>query len=158
MQYVISHNGVQDWHTTPVAKEIAIAAFPLPEQGILLTHFIVVEDVGRSARFYTDVLGGELVMEGEPSIVALSNGWIIINVGGGPTEDKPTVTVEPPRDPDRVSSFLNIRVADIEAIHAEWSARGADFLTPPQDREREIRCYLRDPDGHLIEVGQTKRG
>jgi len=133
-----------------------MAAFPLPEEGILLTHFIVVEDVARSSRFYTEVLGGELVMEGEPSIVALANGWIIINVGGGPTEDKPTVTVEPPRDPERVSSFLNIRVADIEAIYAEWSARGAEFLTPPQDREREIRCYLRDPDGHLIEVGQTK--
>ena len=134
-----------------------MAEFPLPEEGILLTHFIVVEDVARSARFYTEVLGGEPVMEGEPSVVALANGWIIMNVGGGPTEDKPTVTVEPPRDPDRVSSFLNIRVADIEAVYSEWSARGAEFLTPPQDREREIRCYLRDPDGHLIEVGQTKR-
>ena len=95
-------------------------------------------------------------MEGQPSIVALANGWIIINVGGGPTDDKPTVTLETPRDPDRVSSFLNIRVADIHAIHSQWSARGAEFLTPPIDRAREIRCYLRDPDGHLIEVGQTK--
>ena len=53
------------------------------------------------------------------------------------------------------TSFLNIRVADIQAIYAEWSARGAEFLTPPQDRGAEIRCYIRDPDGHLIEVGQT---
>jgi catechol 2,3-dioxygenase-like lactoylglutathione lyase family enzyme len=133
-----------------------MAEFPLPEEGILLTHFIVVEDVARSARFYSEVLGGEVVLEGEPSAVALANAWIIINVGGGPTEDKPTVPVEPPQDPDRVSSFLNVRVADIEAIYRDWSARGAEFLTPPQDREREIRCYLRDPDGHLIEVGQTK--
>ena len=132
--------------------------FPAPTEGIVLTHFIVSEDIGRSTRFYTEVLGGELVMEGSPSIVALANGWIIINVGGGPTEDKPTVTLEAPHDLDRVSSFLNIRVADIEAIHADWSARGAEFLTPPQDRGREIRCYLRDPDGHLIEVGQTKAG
>ena len=133
-----------------------MAEFPLPRAGILLTHFIVARDVARSCGFYTDVLGGEVVMEGEPSIVALANSWIIINVGGGPTEDKPTVTLETPLDPDRVSSFLNIRVADIEAVYAEWSARGAEFLTPPQDREREFRCYLRDPDGHLIEVGQTK--
>ena len=132
--------------------------FPAPTEGIVLTHFIVSEDIGRSTRFYTEVLGGELVMEGSPSIVALANGWVIINVGGGPTEDKPTVTLEAPHDLDRVSSFLNIRVADIEAIHADWSARGAEFLTPPQDRGREIRCYLRDPDGHLIEVGQTKAG
>jgi hypothetical protein len=64
-------------------------------------------------------------------------------------------SLEAPSDPDRVSSFLNIRVADIEALYAEWSARGAEFLTMPVDREREIRCYLRDPDSHLIEVGQS---
>jgi catechol 2,3-dioxygenase-like lactoylglutathione lyase family enzyme len=132
-----------------------MAGFPAPEQGIVLTHFIVSGDVERSRRFYTEVLGGETVHEGEPSIVALANGWIIINVGGGPTEDKPTVTLETPPDPNRTSSFLNIRVADIQAVYAEWSARGAEFLTPPQDRGREIRCYIRDPDGHLIEVGQT---
>jgi catechol 2,3-dioxygenase-like lactoylglutathione lyase family enzyme len=128
---------------------------PAPRDGIALTHFIVSDDVERSRRFYTDVLGGETVVEGEPSIVALANGWIVINVGGGPTDDKPTVTLATPPDPDRVSSFLNIRVADIQAVYDEWSARGATFLTPPMDRGGEIRCYLRDPDAHLIEVGQT---
>jgi catechol 2,3-dioxygenase-like lactoylglutathione lyase family enzyme len=131
-----------------------MAEFPAPKEGILLTHFIVSDDVERSRRFYTEVLGGETVLRGEPSIVALANGWVTINAGGGPTDDKPTVTLETPADPDRVSSFLNIRVADIEAVVAEWSARGAEFLTPPVDHGREIRCYLRDPDGHLIEVGQ----
>ena len=126
-----------------------------PPYEIALTHFIVAEDVERSRNFYTEVLGGKTVRAGEPSIVALANGWIIINVGGGPTEDKPTVVLETPPDPDRVSSFLNIRVSDIHAVYAEWSARGAQFLTPPQVRQAEIRCYLRDPDGHLIEVGQT---
>jgi catechol 2,3-dioxygenase-like lactoylglutathione lyase family enzyme len=132
-----------------------MAEFPAPKEGIVLTHFVVATDVERSRRFYTDVLGGELVLEGEPSIVALANGWIIINVGGGPTDDKPTVTLEAPRDANKVSSFLNIRVADVEAVYADWSGRGAEFLTPPKDHGREIRCYLRDPDGHLIEVGQA---
>jgi catechol 2,3-dioxygenase-like lactoylglutathione lyase family enzyme len=132
-----------------------MAEFPAPKEGILLTHFVVSDDVERSRRFYTDVLGGETVRDGEPSFVALANSWIVINVGGGPTEDKPTITLETPRDPNRTSSFLNIRVADIQAVYAQWSARGAEFLTPPQDRGAEIRCYLRDPDGHLIEVGQT---
>jgi hypothetical protein len=81
----------------------------------------------------------------------------IINVGGGPTDDKPTITLEPPRDPDRVSSFLNIRVADIQTTYQTWSERGAQFLTPPIDRGPETRSYLRDPEGHLIEVGQTNR-
>src|SRR6266513_2908248 len=115
-----------------------MAQFPAPKEGIALTHFIVSDDVERSRRFYTEVLGGEVVMEGEPTIVALANGWIIINVGGGPTDDKPTVTLETPRDPDRVSSFLNIRVADIEAVYAEWSAGGAHFLTPPKQHRYEI--------------------
>jgi len=132
-----------------------MANFPQPGEGIALTHFIVSSDVERSRRFYADVLGGEVLLEGEPTIVALANSWIIINVGGGPTDDKPTVTLEPPQDPDRVSSFLNIRVADIHGAYSTWSERGADFLTLPIDRGREIRCYMRDPDGHLIEVGQT---
>ena len=120
-----------------------------------MTHFIVSADVPRSAAFYTEVLGGEVVMEGEPTIVQLANGWVIINVGGGPTEDKPEVVLEAPGDPNRVSAFLNLRVADIERCYEDWRARGAEFLTPPQDRGAEIRCYMRDPDGHLIEVGQT---
>jgi catechol 2,3-dioxygenase-like lactoylglutathione lyase family enzyme len=132
-----------------------LADFPRPTGGIAVTHFIVSDDVERSRRFYTDVLGGESVYEGEPSIVQLANAWVIINVGGGPTEDKPTVTLEAPANPDRVSSFLNIRVADIQSVYEDWSARGAEFLTPPQQRATEIRCYIRDPDGHLIEVGQT---
>jgi catechol 2,3-dioxygenase-like lactoylglutathione lyase family enzyme len=132
-----------------------MAEFPAPKDGIVLTHFIVSNDVERSRRFYTEVLGGELVLDGEPSIVQLSNGWVVINVGGGPTDDKPTVTLEAPRDPDLVSSFLNIRVADIQTIYEDWSARGAKFLTAPKDHGREIRCYLHDPDGHLIEVGQA---
>ncbi len=84
----------------------------------------------------------------------LANGWVTISVAGGPTDDKPTLTLEPPPDPDRASSFLNIRVADIGAVYQQWRARGAQFLTPPIDRGNEIRCYMRDPDGHLIEVGQ----
>ena len=132
-----------------------MADVPPPPEGIVLAHFIVSDDVERSRRFYTDVLGGRVVFSADVTYVALANSFIIINVGGGPTDDKPTVTLEAPRDPDRVSSFLNIRVADIHSIHAEWTARGAEFLTPPIQRATEIRCYLRDPDGHLIEVGQT---
>lgn len=129
--------------------------FPEPKEGFVLTHFVVSADVRRAARFYSEVLGGELVRDGEPSIVALASGWVIINEGGGPTADKPSVTLGPPGEPGYVSSFLNIRVADIAAVYERWSARGAAFLTPPMKRDREIRCYLRDPDGHLIEVGQT---
>ena len=131
---------------------------PFPD-GVVVAHFIVSDDVERSRRFYTEVLGGRVVFsgkpDGQPTNVALSNSWIVISVGGGPTDDKPAVTLETPPDPDRVSSFVNIRVKDIEAVHAEWSARGAHFITTPKQHQYEIRCYIRDPDDHLIEVGQT---
>ena len=106
-----------------------MADVPPPAEEMLLTHFIVSDDVERSRRFYTEVLGGKVVFRGGgtgPVNVQLSNSWIVINAGGGPTDDKPAVTLETPRDPDRVSSFLNIRVKDIEAVYAEWSARGAN--------------------------------
>ena len=72
----------------------------------MLTYFIVASGVGRACRFYADVLGGEALRDGEPSIVALANSWIIINAGGPPTNDKPTVTLEPPRDPGQVKDRL----------------------------------------------------
>jgi catechol 2,3-dioxygenase-like lactoylglutathione lyase family enzyme len=122
---------------------------------MVVAHFIVSDDVERSRRFYTEVLGGTVVFGPEPTYVALANSFVIINTGGGPTDDKPTVTLETPSDPDRVSSFLNLRVVDIHAVYAEWSGRGAQFLTPPKQHPYEIRCYIRDPDGYIIEVGQT---
>jgi catechol 2,3-dioxygenase-like lactoylglutathione lyase family enzyme len=126
-----------------------------PAFEIALAHFLVAADVERSRRFYTEVLGGTTIRSGDPAYVALANSWIIINVGGGPTDDKPGVTLRTPDDPDLASSFLNIRVSDIHAVYAEWSARGAQFLTTPKQHQSEIRCYIRDPDGYLIEVGQT---
>jgi catechol 2,3-dioxygenase-like lactoylglutathione lyase family enzyme len=96
------------------------------------------------------------IKEAQPSIIALANGWVTINVGGGPTADKPTGTLEAPRDFDRVSAFLNIRVADLAATIREWSAREAQLLTPPIDCGVELRCYMRDPDGHLIEVARQR--
>lgn len=131
--------------------------FPAPAEGMVATQFVVSDDVEASRDFYTNVLGGKTVMDGGPTIVKLANSWIIINSGGGPTDDKPEVVLEVPADPNRVNAFLNLRVADIEQVYKEWSDKGATFLTPPIDRGAEIRCYMRDPDGHLIEVGQATR-
>ncbi|MDA2924985.1 VOC family protein [Acidobacteria bacterium AH-259-L09] len=129
--------------------------FPAPREGILLTHFLTVEDVERSRAFYSDVLGGQILLERDPCIIKLANAWVTLNVGGGPTEDKPDVILAPPVDPKKASSFMNIRVADIKAQYDEWRSKGAEFLTPPIDRGGEIRCYMRDPDGYLIEVGEA---
>ena len=128
---------------------------PAPATGFVITHFLVVSDQDRSREYYRTLFDATVVLERDPVILKVANTWLILNVGGGPTDDKPTVTLTTPPDPDRTSAFMNVRVADIHKAYAEWSAKGATFLTEPKDHEREIRAYIRDPDGHLIEVGQT---
>lgn len=130
--------------------------FPAPQSGFVVTHFLVVSDQDRSRDFYRSVFGATVVLERDPVILKIANSWLILNVGGGPTDDKPTVRLAPPADPDISSGFLNFRVRDIAQAYRDWSARGATFLTEPKDHGYEIRAYIRDPDGHLIEVGQTR--
>ena len=128
---------------------------PAPSEGFVVTQFITVRNVARSRAFYSEVLGGQVVLEENPCMIKLSNSWVIMNPGGGPTPDKPDISVVDHEPGNTVSSFMNLRVADIHACYEQWSANGAEFLTPPIDRGAEIRCYMRDPDGYMIEVGQS---
>ncbi len=131
-----------------------------PSAGFTVTHFLVSADVKKSLDFYSRILGGKVAMDGEngkPCVVQLENTWIIINVGGGPTDDKPDVYLAPPKEGESVSSFMNIRVANIAECYERWKGLGAEFLTEPKVHEAETRCYMRDPDGHLIEVGEAKK-
>ncbi|HQZ38430.1 MAG TPA: SRPBCC domain-containing protein [Vicinamibacterales bacterium] len=117
---------------------------PAPSEGFLVTHSLTVSDQARSRTFYAGLLGGTVVYPESPCIIRLANSWIILNRGGGPTPDKPDIILEPP-----------LRVADIQARHVEWKGKGAEFLTEPLDNHGwETRCYMRDPDGYIIEVGQ----
>jgi predicted enzyme related to lactoylglutathione lyase len=129
-----------------------------PHDGFTVTHFITVADIERSARYYEKVFGGRILSlgdsKGASEHIQIANTWLIVNVGGGPTPDKPTVTLSVP-DPDQISSFMNFRVADIQACYELWKSRGAEFITPPIPKYGEIRCYIRDPDGYIIEVGQS---
>jgi len=131
--------------------------FPAPKEGFVITQFLVVSDQDRSREFYQRLFDGVVVLERDPVILKVGNTCLILNEGGGPTDDKPTVTLTTPPDPDRSSGFLNVRVADIRKVYADWSAKGVEFLTEPKDHGTEIRAYVRDPDGHLIEVGQATR-
>lgn len=134
---------------------MSTSEFPAPHHGLLVTHFLTVSDVARSRAFYADIFGGRVVQAENPGVVQLANTWIIMNPGGGPTPDKPAITLRPPERDDTVSAFLNIRVADIAAFYDDARTKGAEFLTEPIDRKAEIRCFLRDPDGYLIEIGQA---
>jgi len=132
-----------------------------PQDGITIAHFITVADIERSLRFYETVFGSRILSRGDskgaPGYLQIANTWLIVNVGGGPTPDKPTVTLSIPPNPDAVSGFMNIRVADIRACYELWRSRGAEFITEPKPKYGETRCYIRDPDGYIIEVGQSTR-
>ena len=130
-----------------------------PDQGaelkFVVTNTLIVANIRRSVAFYRDVLGATVLREGEPSFLRLGNIWLTINGGGGPTDDKPEVVASPPHDQNVLSVFLNLRVTDIRRYYDLWSSRGAKFITEPKVHATELRCYMRDPDGYLIEVGQT---
>jgi len=125
------------------------------ELEFVVTNTLIVRDIKRSVAFYRDVLGATVLREGEPTFLRLGNIWLTINGGGGGTDDKPEVIATPPRDPNVLSNFLNLRVSDIKRYYELWSSRGAKFITEPKIHATEMRCYMRDPDDYLIEVGQT---
>ena len=128
-----------------------------PSEGMALTHILVVRDMQRSRTFYRDVLGATIYREygGDSCVLQFQESWLLLVTGGGPTEDKPTVTFAEPDNPDRVSHSMTIRVHDCQAAYKILKDRGAEFLTPPLDRGFEIRCFFRDPDGHLLEISQA---
>jgi catechol 2,3-dioxygenase-like lactoylglutathione lyase family enzyme len=124
---------------------------------VAVTHILVVSDPAVSRDFWVNVLGAELYREygGTSVVLKFAGTWLLLVSGGGPTADKPEVTFEPPANPDLVSHAMTLRVADCRAAYAALTARGATFLTPPHDWGGEIRCFLRDPDGHLVEISES---
>ena len=128
-----------------------------PSTGVELTLLLVISDLERSKIFYRDVLGAEVFREygGTSCVLEFQGVWLLLVTGGGPTDDKPTVTFAPPHDPNLVSHQLTIRVPDCRVAYDVLRERGASFLTPPYDRGGEIRCFFRDPDGHLLEISEV---
>ncbi|MEM1137936.1 MAG: VOC family protein [Bacteroidota bacterium] len=130
-----------------------LSEFPMPKEAFVVTQFLSIKDAIVSAKYYAHVFEGKVLHEGHPFFVKLSNTWLILNEGGGPTIDKPDYYLEAPTPESR--TFLNIRVADIQRCYRDWQDRGAEFLTPPQDMEAEWRTYIKDPDSYIIGVGQA---
>lgn len=135
-----------------------MAKSDFPTDGVELTQLLVISDLERAKQFYRDVLRAEVYREygGTSCVMQFQGVWLLLVTGGGPTEDKPTVTFAPPDDPDRVSHQLTIRVPDCRAAYETLRARGATFLTPPVQRSGETRCFFRDPDGHLLEISEVR--
>ena len=123
-----------------------------------LTHLLVVADLGRARAFYQEVLGAEVYREygGTSAVLRFLGTWLLLVTSGGPTADKPGVAFAPPPNPDTVSHEMTIRVPDCREAYDSLCARGARFLTPPVEYEWEVRCFFRDPDGHLLEISESR--
>ena len=128
-----------------------------PAKDTVLTHILVVANPAASRAWYADVLGATVYREYGSSIVLEFGGtWLLLVEGGGPTDDKPTVALEPPANPDRRDNLFTIRVEDCRSTYELLLARGGEFLTPPVTNGAETRCFLRDPDGHLFELSEYR--
>ncbi len=128
-----------------------------PTESMEMTHLLVVSDMIKSKWFYHDVLGASIFREygGTSCVLSFNGNWILLVTGGGPTKDKPDVSFLTPSDPRSVSHEMTIRVPDCQKAYETLKSRGAVFLTPPVDWGGEIRCFFRDPDGHLLEISQA---
>lgn len=129
-----------------------------PNDGVELTHILVVSDLAPARAFYRDVLGATIYREygGTSCVLRFQGAWLLLVTGGGPTKDKPDVTFAPPPEPGTASHAMTLRVTDCQAAYETLKDRGAEFLTPPVDWGREVRCFFRDPDGHLLEISEAR--
>jgi lactoylglutathione lyase len=129
-----------------------------PKEGFVLTHFMTVEDPKRSAEFYLRIFGGETVRSGEPTIIQIANSWLVFNTGGGPTDDKPAVTLRVPQNLNEVNNFMIIRVANIRTSYEEWKKRGAEFLPSQKNMSLRFAVIFAIPMDILSKSGKLNRG
>lgn len=132
--------------------------YTFPDSDVAMTQILVVSDLERSRQWWVEVLGADLYREygGTSVVLSFAGSWILLVTGGPPTEDKPTVSFAAPDDPDRVSHAMTLRVGDCQAAYESLRSRGAEFLTPPHDWGGEVRAFMRDPDGHLVEISEAR--
>ena len=129
---------------------------PLDAQLVQITTMLAVSDLARSLIYYRDTFGFE-VREQAEHIVLLARDTMLLYlvIESPPTPDKPDVTLVAPATPGRTPVCLVLRVTDCQAAHAELSARGVVFLTPPHTPPwGGRRCFTQDPDGYLVELEQ----
>ncbi|WP_374676471.1 bleomycin resistance protein [Ideonella sp.] len=108
---------------------------------------LAVQDLARSVAFYRDRLGFALEFEGD-GWAGLARGTFRLMLGHCPDE------VPAARIGDH-SYMAYVSVTGIDALHAEFEARGVQGLVPPADQPWGMREFLlRTPDGHRIMFGE----
>ena len=114
-------------------------------------HVLAVPELAASAAYYAEVLGFEIRW-------AEMDGWRLAVRDGlrlmlGHCPDTPAA-----RTTGDHSWIAYVHVSDVDLLHEEWTARGAD-CTPPVDKPHGFREMLTTtPDGHRFMFGQPIRG
>ena len=129
-----------------------------PFDGSELSTILVVKDIEKSKKFYIDALGAKLFREygGDSMVINFLNNWLVIVTSGEPSADKPNTSFLPPETQNKVSHSFTIRVKDCQRSYSILKDRGIEFITAPYDWGMEIRCFFRDPDGHLFEISEYR--
>jgi len=106
-----------------------------------------------------DKLGAELFREygGSSVVLRFLDSWILLVLPGGPSEDKPDIHFQVHKDRNMVSHSFTIRVENCQESFEILQSREVEFITPPFDRGAEIRCFFKDPDGHLFEISEYRK-
>ena len=126
-----------------------------PFESSALTTILVVSDLFKSKSFYIDILGAELYREyGDSVVLRFLGNWILLVLPGGSSEDKPDIHFRIQKEPNIVSHSFTIRVQNCKESYKILKSRGVLFITPPFERGSEVRCFFKDPDGHLFEISE----
>ena len=152
-----------------------------PREGFTVAHFLTVADIDRSTRFYEKVFGGRILSrgdsEGAPAYIQIANTWLLVNVGGGPTPDKPSVicvspTSGPATSMGRQRSVLSfrairqsVRIADVAAKTSSVQIEQKSYEMPPRDAVpvaaavyAQDKYSLKSPGGTRTEDRDTLQG
>lgn len=128
-----------------------------PDAGAAVEPLLAVADLGRSLEFWQDQLGGAPLLRWDGyALLRLGAGRLHLAVTGDPPEDR-AVRLVPPRGRGEATGEVVLRVADCAAVVDRLEQRGVRFLGPPATPAwgGEVRAFLHDPDGHLVEISST---
>lgn len=116
---------------------------------------LVVEELERSLRFYTTVLGLEL-RHRAAAFAQLETGRTRLALYEREAMAETLGRAIRRPEPDAPAFEIGFVVRDVDAAYAEIVSAGAEAVTPPTDRVWGQRtAYVADPDGHLVELVQV---
>ncbi len=110
-------------------------------------YVLAVPDLAASTAWWCEVMGFTLSFEAE--------GWSFLSRGGFALRLGECPDAIPVQDLGDHQFFAFVFVEDVDAVHREIAAKGAQILVPPRSQPWGYReMAVRTPDGHRFMVAQ----